>query len=225
MTYILRKFLSFVLLIFVSWVSTGTTPDSTTISVKLDSLKNKFPNVEYAGRFQVSFYHALSAFPQLTDAKIEFVERRIKTTMQCRPKPLAIFRSKLKRKYLMVHNRDVIPKHGMPMHRLSYDARVGLYAHEIAHVLDYTRMSILEVIRMGLSYLTAAGKQTVEHRIDRMVVWMGMGPSLLRFASEVSDCECISNSYKIRRDRFYMKPADIKQLIRIVENKVENVQR
>lgn len=203
----------------------AATRDSATMASKLDSLKIKFPNVEYTGAFQVSFYHALSAFPQLTEAKIEFVERRIKTTMQCRPKPLAVFRTQLKRKFLMVHNRDVIPKHGMPLHRLSYGARVGLYAHEIAHVVDYANMSTLGIVRMGLSYLTASGKQTVEHRIDRLVVWMGMGAYLLNFSSEVSDYKNVSDSYRIRRERFYMKPADIKQLIGIVENKVENVQR
>lgn len=221
------KYLFIFILSFIpiSLVGQVFVADSIMVAGQLDSLKKAYPCVAYSGAFAVSFYHAISAYPQLADAKIEFQERHIKTTMQCRPKALSVFGSLTKRRFLMVQSKADVPSHGMAVQNLSYQARVGLYSHELAHVIDYRRMSAWQIIAMGANYITAQGKQEVEHRIDRIVIWMGMGEYLYQFSTEVINSKSISGNYRKRRNRFYMKPADIKELVGIVENNDENVPR
>ena len=106
---------------------------------------------------------------------------------------------------------------GVPLNELSFDARVGLFAHELAHIIDYRRKRSLGILALGLQYATKRGKQELEHTIDRIIIWRGFGKQLYRYASEVINNHEISDDYRERRETIYLQPAEIKQLIKISE--------
>lgn len=199
--------------------------DSVAMAAKVDSIKQEFPNVHYTGSFPVSFYSALSAYPSLKGVEIKFVSRNISTTMQCRPRLLSVVLAPNKRRFLMVHNLNTGRNKGMPLNKLSFNARIGLYAHEIAHIVDYKNMRAWNIAKLGVEYLSKRGRIAVEHRIDCMVIWVGLGSQIYQYSSEVSGSELISEGYRNRRARCYLKPTEIKELISIVENIFENVNR
>lgn len=191
--------------------------DSAAVAQKLDSLKTTYPKVNYKGKYQPSFYAALQAYPELRDVEIEFDYRNIPTTMQCRPKPISIIRRSEKRKFLMVFNQNMGKSKGVPLNELSFDARVGLFAHELAHIIDYRRKRSLGIIGLGFKYATKRGKQELEHAIDRIIIWRGFGKQLYQYAVEVSTNQSISDDYRKRRKTIYLQPSEIKELIQIVE--------
>jgi len=191
--------------------------DSAAVAQKLDSLKTIYPNVKYNGKYQPSFYAALQVYPELRDVEIEFDYRNIPTTMQCRPKPFSVLRRSEKRKFLMIFNQNMGKSRGVPLNELSFDARVGLFAHELAHIIDYRRKRSLGIIALGFKYVTKRGKQELEHTIDRIIIWRGFGHQLYQYAVEVSKNQAISDDYRKRRQSIYLQPEEIIELIKIVE--------
>jgi hypothetical protein len=222
------KTLRFLILFFFTHnlsIVQGQVFDSMAITQKQDSLKSIYPKVNYEGKYQASFYAALHAYAELQDVQIEFDYRNIPTTMQCRPKPFSVLRRSEKRKYIMVFNQNMGKSRGVPLNKLSFDARVGLFAHELAHIIDYRRKRSLGIIALGFQYATKRGKQELEHTIDRIIIWRGFGHQLYQYATEVSKNQFISDDYRKRRQSIYLQPAEIKQLIEIVENNFKNVKR
>jgi hypothetical protein len=203
---------------FVFFISYGQgNVDSLRIASNLDAIKTAYPKVDYNGKYQTSFYAALQAYSELRDVEIEFDYRNIPTTMQCRPKPLSVLRRSEKRKFLMVFNQNMGKSRGVPLNELSFDARVGLFAHELAHIIDYRRKRSLGIMALGFQYATKRGKQELEHAIDRIVIWKGFGQQLYQYATEVINSQSISDDYRERRQIIYLQPEEIKELIRIFE--------
>lgn len=199
--------------------------DSVAYVSKLDSLKAEYPKIRYDGPYSVSFYAALNGFPELKNISVQFRERSIKTTMQCRPKTFSVLRKPQKRKFLMVFNHNRGRSRGVPINKLSFNARVGLFAHELAHIVDYQKMSGGEIFGLGIRYLFGKGKIELEHKIDRIVIWKGFGSQIFQYAKEVLKSNSISDDYRKRRQRVYLQPSEIKELVDIVENMPANVKR
>ncbi len=199
--------------------------DSTLFAQKLDSLKNEFSEIAYQGKWQTSFYAALSHYPEFKQTIIIFKSRNISTTMQCRPKVFSVFRKSEKRKFLMLFNHNQGRSRGVELGELSFNARVGLFAHELAHVLDYLQLSTMQFAGLGFQYMNKRGKRRLEHKIDRIVIWKGMGYQILKYATETLKNQSITEDYRKRRKTIYLQPSELKELISIVENKSRNVKR
>ncbi|PLX24033.1 MAG: hypothetical protein C0599_03080 [Salinivirgaceae bacterium] len=117
----------------------------------------------------------------------------------------------------MIFNQNMGKSRGVPLNELSFDARVGLFAHELAHIIDYRRKRSLGIIALGFKYVTKRGKQELEHTIDRIIIWRGFGHQLYQYAVEVSKNQAISDDYRKRRQSIYLQPEEIIELIKIVE--------
>ncbi|MFO7864458.1 MAG: hypothetical protein R6U85_10690 [Salinivirgaceae bacterium] len=192
--------------------------DSLRVANRIDSIDAAHANINYSGQYRTSFYTALAHFPTLKNVHIEFRYRNISTTMQCRPKAFSVLRRKDKRKYLMVFNQNAGKTKGATLNQLSFNARVGLFAHEIAHIVDYQRKRTGKIAKTGMQYTTKRGKIRLEHSIDRLLIWKGLGFQIHAYAKQVLNNQEISDNYRNRRTTFYLQPAEIEELIRIVEN-------
>lgn len=199
--------------------------DSSMCAKNTDTLSQKYSGVQYNGKWRVSFYTALSKYPELQNVKIQFKYQNINTTMQCRPAFFAVFKRPEKRRFVMVFNQNRGKSRGVPLQKLTFNARVGLFAHELAHIVDYLHMHTGQIVWFGLQYLTRKGKVRIEHRIDRMVVWKGMGTQIYCFATEVLQSSNITVDYRQKRRHIYLQPGEIKALKQIVENNPVNVKR
>jgi hypothetical protein len=118
----------------------------------------------------------------------------------------------------MVFNQNAGKTKGAALNQLSFNARVGLFAHEIAHIVDYQRKHTGQIAKTGMSYTTKRGKVRIEHSIDRLLIWKGLGRQIYTYATQVLKNQKISANYRERRTTIYLQPTEIKELIRIVEN-------
>jgi hypothetical protein len=119
---------------------------------------------------QVAFYAAIAYYPMLSDVPVKVKQRDIKTTMQCRPRWDFFLRKKDKRHYKILVNNKVENNEGVLFEHLPFNARVGVFGHELAHVLDYSEKSNWQIIRFGVEYLNDENRRIIENRIDQLAI-------------------------------------------------------
>lgn len=145
----------------------------------------------------------------LHNQRIKARSSRINTTMNVRPTlGSLLFRSRENRKYVIrINNRDDFD--GVYYHDVPLSAQVGLWAHEMMHIKDYSERGFFGVLARGWQYLSKRGKMRFEHEIDQMVINAGFRHYLFLWASFVLDESEASDSYKDYKRRIYLSPADI----------------
>lgn len=145
----------------------------------------------------------------LHDQRIKARSSRINTTMNVRPTlGSLLFRSRENRKYIIrVNNRDDFD--GVYYHDVPLNAQVGLWAHEMMHIKDFSERGFFGVLARGWQYLSKRGKMRFEHEIDQMVINAGFRHYLFLWATFVLDESEASDSYKDYKRKIYLSPADI----------------
>jgi hypothetical protein len=112
-----------------------------------------------SGRISVSeniapeFFLALLSFPELIDKEIVVKYKSIQGTMNARPALVNIFRKKTDRKYILLINDNKGRHKGLELEEITFNARVGWFGHEFAHLYTYQQMSNFGTIVFTLKYL------------------------------------------------------------------------
>lgn len=148
-----------------------------------------------------------SGFNELNKENITLVYRRINTTMRARP-------SKVfgKRKYLIIINNDTTFQ-GIMFHDIPEEARIGIVAHEMSHILDYSTKTNFEILKTGLNYMSGSGQKKYEKAIDLLTIQKGFGRELKAWAQfSMFDSEA-SESYKLFKRKNYLTPNEIDELL------------
>ncbi|MFT6815487.1 MAG: hypothetical protein ACJAZ3_001397 [Sphingobacteriales bacterium] len=157
-------------------LSEYNTLDSTHFSTILDSIKSKFStNKTIEFEHELALYTALSYYPSLKTTRIKFKKSKIKTTLNVRPTiGSTIFRSKENRKYIVRFNKhrkdSVINYLDIP-----FNARVGVLAHEFAHIADYNSRNFFQLFSRATDYSTKKTKAKFEKEIDSLTIKKGLG--------------------------------------------------
>ena len=210
-----RKYL-FLTVIFVSGIIFSQTKssikyiDSKSYVQKLDSLKNVFSNTsEVPQQFELAFYTALSYYPELSDAKIKMKYSGIKTTLNIRPTLFSLlFNKRNKRQYVLRIN-----KHGrngnIEMKDVPYQAAVGVFGHEFAHVLDYKSVGLLGIVQRSYWYLFKDSRTLFEHDIDMLTIDQGLGWQLYEWSQYVLNSDDATKEYKALKQERYLTPLEI----------------
>lgn len=164
---------------------------------------------------------ALSFYPELKNKHIDFIYRKIKTTMQCIPVPNSMLDKNAERSYSIYINND-IHFAGPLFDSLPFNAQIGIIGHELAHVIDYENSTILQIIQLGLKYSTGSFDSNYEKRIDSLTVKRGLGWQLFDWSDfAMVSGKNISNSYRAFKRENYLKPDEIKSLI--IQNGGHNI--
>jgi hypothetical protein len=108
---------------------------------KLSELKKEFGNKKtIPPELELECLAALSFYPELKNKPIEFRLGAIKTTMLARPELNFIFRSKKKRKYVVIISYPDNKKTNLNWETLSFNSLVGWIGHEL--VIFYCKRKI-----------------------------------------------------------------------------------
>jgi len=198
-----------------SYTPASTPPSENTI----DSLRAIYGhNKLFISDIEKAAIVALSYFPDLKYVSIEFKIRKIKTTMAARPNFSSIFRSKKNRSYLISINKSDDGMGLVFLKTLPFDAQVGVIAHELCHVQEYTHLSFLGITEFGFSYLTLNGRRKTENRTDEAVIECGLGVALSRYCYCVEHCNCLPKQYLAYKQKYYYSFLTIQQLTKIWED-------
>lgn len=184
----------------------------------LDSLREEFgTNKNYPRKYEVSILTALSYYPELKDVSITFRRKNIRTTMSALPHGLFLITKDEKRKYVInIGTNGGISSLLLP--ELSFNARVGVIGHELAHVIDYETMSKGELIKFSADYLFSRDKRSkIEQNTDKIAIGKGLGEQVYFFSDYVFNHAKVPRKYLKYKERIYFSPEEIANILEITE--------
>ena len=184
--------------------------DSIDYEVSLDSLKSAFINIEdLPENYELAFYTALSFYPELQEAKIKVKECNIKTTLNMRPTLFSvIFNKRDNRQYVLRINKS--NKEGnVVLPDVPYQASIGLFGHEFAHVVDYSSVNAAGIFTRGIWYMFSDSRMVFEHSIDQMTIDRGLGWQLYEWSHFVLNSDKTTPEYKHLKRTRYLTPDQI----------------
>jgi hypothetical protein len=94
-----------------------------------------------------------------------------------------------------------------------FNAKVGVFAHEFAHIVDYESCNIFCLCGRLFAYATSRSKAKYEKEIDTMVIERGLGWQLYDWAYYVLRHSHATQSYKKFKRSIYLSPQEIRNLI------------
>ena len=160
---------------------------------------------------------ALSYYPQLDNINIEFkLKKNIKkSTMQARPTFDRFFKTKKKRKFLILISKNFkIAGKDFSTLDIPDDIFIGWIGHELGHIMDYQHRNRLNLIWFGLKYLFSDNHIVeAERAADRFAVEHNMEKYILKTKNFILNHADITKKYKERIKRYYLSPEEIMQLI------------
>lgn len=194
--------------------------DSLEASMQLDSIKQMYPNViGVPEKFECAFYKAVSYFPELKKTHIKFTRKRIGTTLNCRPTlGSLLFRVKENRRYVIRLNNDPTSD-AVKIKEVSFNAKIGVFGHEIAHVQDYNKRTIAGVIKRAGDYLSNQRKAKFEKEIDKNTILVGLGWQAYDWAYYMHYLSNIPQEYRKFKENTYLGPEEIKSIIETTSQK------
>ncbi len=145
---------------------------------------------------------ALSHFPELKDDRINFRYKRIRLTMNARPDVLNIFRTRSNRKYIILINNNKGRHKGINLNNISFNSRVGWYAHELGHIYHYHEMTNLQTVAFSVKYVISSKYvRKVERFINEIAIQRGLLFQIYEGEILLSETTAISSGYK-RKAKF-----------------------
>jgi hypothetical protein len=164
-------------------VPMGTIPDSAGFAaLRAAYAKNK----KIPAAFEREIYSALSFFPALKDHRIDFVLRKGYAPLSSRPSFGGLLRSARKRKYkVFISTGSGRSWDSILLDKAPYAARIGVLGHELAHVLNFSRMSGVELGWLGVCHVSKSYMNRFEFRTDSLAIAQGMGDYLYAMSTYV----------------------------------------
>lgn len=188
------------------------------ISLQRDSLfAISGQHKELPDSLELSILAALQHYPELNETNIRFITSRIKTTLNVRPTFWSmIFKSKAKRHYVIRINSNR-KKAAIALNKVPFNARVGLFGHELAHIVDYNSLNVWGMLGRAIGYLHPRYRMHYEHKIDEMTVDAGLGWQLYDWSKYIQENPNVTENYKLYKKKNYLGAVAIFQKIRMLK--------
>lgn len=160
--------------------------------------------------YLLPFYTALQFYPELKNTKIKIKHKKISSTMAARPAFLSLlFKKPAKRKYLIIINKKSLKLNIPSFIQFTFNAQVGLFGHELAHLSYYLNNSNIKIIKAGLNYNKPHFKKTFEKMTDKIAIEHGLGWQLYDFSQQLHNLINVSEKYKNYKCEYYLTTAEI----------------
>ena len=193
--------------------------DSVEKSHALDSLELIYgQNKNIPTKYRSAILIALSYYPELIDTPIEFKECEISTTLNARPTIGSLcFKGRKKRSYVVRINNS--QEEGMiTIDEVPFNARIGIFAHEFSHFIDYQNRDFGGVLERLWAYTSKKAKAKYEKEIDSMTVARGLKWQLYDWSYYAINLSDASEEYKLFKKTTYLRPKEIVEQIENLAN-------
>lgn len=159
--------------------------------------------------FEIQALIALSYYPELKEAHIEFRFQKTKSAHAARPDFWSIFKPKNKRKYIVFISPEV-DEHleCSRLENLNYNAQIGVLGHELAHIADYAQRDFYGILAFGIRYIFNKTIAKIETGTDISTIDHGLGYQLLAWSEAVHEMLEADG-----RGERYLKPDQIKKIL------------
>lgn len=177
---------------------------------KLSELKEQFGNKKTIPlELELECLTALSFYPELKNTPIEFRLGAITTTMLARPELNFIFKSKEKRKYVVIISYPDNKKTNLDWKNLSFNSLVGWIGHELAHILYCTQRKNAAVVFTGLKLFWPSFKRNYERQTDQCTIEHNLGFALYEGTEFTINHSTAAKRYIDKQVKFYLSPSEI----------------
>ena len=124
--------------------------------------------------------YALSYFPELVDAHIEFrIEKTENGIISTRPTIGSAFKSKKNRNYIVFINDTSADRKIPSFLNGPANGQVGILGHELCHVVYYNHRSGLGLVGLAIAYSSRKFVDGFENKTDSMDIERGLGYQLI----------------------------------------------
>lgn len=179
---------------------------------KIDSLREAVgQNKTFIPKYELASLVALMHYPELKHTHILFETKSLGSTMAARPKGLNVLKKKGKRLYVVIINNT--PNVKVPVDSVSFNAKVGVIGHELAHILDYEHKGSLRVMGNGLGYVSKKFRAKFERATDQRTIDHGLGWQCYDWSHYVYHYEHTPQEYLEYKKKTYMSYEEIEQQI------------
>jgi len=199
-------FSSFIL--FVQFSYSQEKLDSLYCASEIDSLQTNFGlNKEIIVPYRLSILKTLSYYPELKNSRIKFKKAKLKTSLTTRPTFFSLlFRAKKNRRYIVRIDDD---SDKIRIKDASFNAQIGVFGHELSHIVDYSQRNAWGVFGRGFAYLSKKKKENFEKHIDRLTIEHHLRMQLYDWAIFVLNSPNGTEEYKLFKRVFYLEPKEI----------------
>jgi hypothetical protein len=181
----------------------------------LDSLKKIIGNNKGLPQgFEIAAAIAYSAYPELKDVNIDMVLTQEGAPMESTVAIGSLWGSRKNRQYQILLN-DAHGSYFDPilLRSLTFDAQVGILAHELGHIVYYHDLNILAFGKWGLKYLRDDDFRAAHERTtDLMPLYHGLGSQAYQYAYFVRYDPTCREFYKKEKDfmdKYYMTDKEL----------------
>ena len=168
---------------------------------------------------------ALSYYPELEDVEIEFRFKKgiKKSFMQAQPKMSDIFKGKTNRRYyVLMSSKFLIQDQEFSIAEVPSEVLIGWLGHELGHILDYRDKSNATMAKFGARYLVSENFiRKAERTADTHAINHGLGHYIFATKDFILNHSGLPDSYKNRKARLYLSPAEILALVNNLEDESE----
>ncbi len=167
-------------------------------------------------RFALQSLIALSYFPELKNTYIRFILMPAHSPLCTRPVFPSVLREGDKRYFTITISDSTMWKlEPITLQHMDFNAQVGVLGHELSHVSDFSRRSLLNLAGTGIGHLSSKYIDKFEYRTDSICIAHGLGYQLLSWSIFVretlntKDYDGADNIDKPMQHERYMNPPTI----------------
>lgn len=195
-----------------------------------DSLLKNFNDstqkVKYSGVDSLSYRpimnYILRFYPTMRYRSITLKAKAAKSPLSVRPTFWSIFKRAEKRDYLIFISKGTNTTiDSILLHKLSFNSKVGVLAHETSHIYDYSTNHFFHFVALFINHASRRKMNDFEYGTDKVTIEQGLGYQLLSWSTEVREKLKIEHwqgvkgyeSYKRNTEERYMNPETIRHFI------------
>ncbi len=183
---------------------------STIISINIKPTELDGMTVNYKGieneDVQMAFDEVIREYEVLHPYEITLEKRKLKkTTMVAQPIINLSNLVKGERKYRIMIAEYIRDSKELRVSDLPTEVLKGWFAHELGHIVDYEKRSVMGMMSYGIRYYTSDEfKKSVEHEADSIAIEHGFHKEIIATKRYLLENELVSESYKDQLHKYYM---------------------
>jgi len=186
----------------------------------LNSLHGK--NKTIPSQIELAALVALSHYPELTHAKIDFVFKSQKALMKAKVSPSYFFKKKNSRVFKVLIT-NCAPGRRLSMDELSFDALVGVIGHELSHIASFVKGSKMKIFWENMLYTFSRDRrEKIEKIADKTTIKHGLGYQLLAIRRHFDKKNGKSVGPHANRREYYLTQSEILEIIDRLDMKADN---
>ncbi|HET9825408.1 MAG TPA: hypothetical protein VFP87_08740 [Chitinophagaceae bacterium] len=172
----------------------------------------------YPAQYERQILIALSYYPELKNIPIHFRIKKRHTPLTTRSSWLGLIRSQQKRDYVItISDNTEKMLISILYQNLPFNAQIGVIGHELGHVVEFSSMPTLSILKHAFNNVSSKYIDHFEFRTDSICIAHGLGYQLLAWSSYVrrvmhkDNWDGADNVHRPMMRERYMNPSTIKK--------------